>query len=242
MKWLLSVMVLLSGLAQAIETDRDWELVSDRDGIQVFMAHTDDSNIKTFRGEGDIQIDDFRSIGNQLDDYEYIASWLHMISGLDDLGRISDLERHIWVTTRLPWPVSDRDCAIEVQVEQDPETYTVTVPFVARPDLLEEKDSYVRMPQLEGFLRFAPKEPGTVHMTFQVILDPGGYIPAWLANLILRDIPYFSLKRYRRVANAERFQGVDSGYFKVPPGWPGAVESAAATALTESQGPSAPTE
>lgn len=228
MKWMVAVLMLVSGIAVAMETDRNWELVSDRDGIQVYMAHTDDSNIKTFRGEGEIQMEDFRSIGNMLDDYDFIASWLHMISGLDDLGRVSDIQRHIWVTTRLPWPVSDRDCGIEVFVEQSEEDYTVTIPFVARQDMLEEKDGYVRMPQLEGFLRFTPLEPGRVHMTFQVILDPGGYIPAWLANLILRDIPYFSLKRFRRVASEERFLGRDSGYFRVPPGWPGADQPQAA--------------
>lgn len=230
MKWLGICLLALAALGHAQDRDMQaWELVSDRDGIRVFMAHTDDSKIKTFRGEGIVPIQDFRAIGNMLDDYEFIASWLHMISGLDDLGRISDLQRHIWVTTRLPWPVSDRDCAIDVAVEQDPETYTVMVPFTARADLIEEKDDYVRMPQLNGFLRFEPREPGEVFMTFQVILDPGGYIPAWLANLILRDIPYFSLKRFRRVADEERFKGRDSGYFKVPPGWPGAATSGPAS-------------
>ena len=221
MRAILALLVMVAGLAWGDETERNWQMVSDRDGIKVYMAHTDDSNIKTFRGEGEVLMEDFRAIGNMLDDYDFIASWLHMISGLDDLGRVSDLQRHIWVTTRLPWPVSDRDCAIEVFLEQDPEDYTVTIPFVARQDLLQEKDGYVRMPQLEGFLKFQPVEPGKVYMTFQVILDPGGYIPAWLANLILRDIPYFSLKRFRRVASEDRFQGTDSGYFKVPPGWPG---------------------
>ena len=227
MRVLLAALVVVAGLARADEAPQDWKMVSDRDGIKVYMAHTDDSNIKTFRGEGEVAMEDFRAIGNMLDDYDFIASWLHMISGLDDLGRVSDLQRHIWVTTRLPWPVSDRDAAIEVILEQDAEDYTVTIPFVARQDLLQEKEGYVRMPQLEGFLEFKPLEPGLVHLTFQVILDPGGYIPAWLANLILRDIPYFSLKRFRRVASEERFQGSDSGYFKVPPGWPGAEESSA---------------
>ena len=234
MRAILALLIMVSGIAGASESTRDWHMVSDRDGITVYMAHTDDSNIKTFRGEGEVLMEDFRAIGNMLDDYDFIASWLHMISGLDDLGRVSDLQRHIWVTTRLPWPVSDRDCAIEVFLEQDPDTYTVTIPFVARQDLLEEKDGYVRMPQLEGFLEFEPMEPGKVYMTFQVILDPGGYIPAWLANLILRDIPYFSLKRFRRVASEERFQGSDSGYFKVPPGWPGSDATESASAVSPS--------
>ena len=220
--------LLLLGLAGGLwaEPGQDWQMVTDRDGIKVYMAHSDDSKIKTFRGEGEIQADDFRSIANQLDDYPFIASWMHMISELDDLGMETPYDRRIHVTTRLPWPVSDRDAGIDVKVFQDPDSYTVLVPFVARNDIVAESDSYVRMPELEGYLRFEPLEPGLIYMTFEVVLDPGGYIPAWLANLILRDIPYFSLKRLRRVSNAEEFQENNPGYFRIPPGWPGASTSA----------------
>ncbi|MGB1222193.1 MAG: hypothetical protein ACPG43_11660, partial [Alcanivoracaceae bacterium] len=186
-------MVLLLASSVWAEPEQDWQLVTDRDGIMVYMAHSDDSKIKTFRGEGEIQADDFRAIANQLDNYPFIASWMHMISELQDLGRETPYDREIHVTTRLPWPVSDRDAGIEVRVYQDPETLTVLVPFVARDDIVAPSDSYVRMPELEGYLRFEPLEPGLIYMTFEVVLDPGGYIPAWLANLILRDIPYFSL-------------------------------------------------
>lgn len=227
MRFLVWVLLCLAGTLSAAPQE-EWKLVTDRDGIMVYMAHSDDSKIKTFRGEGEIQVDDFRAIANQLDNYPFIASWMHMISELEDMGMKTPYDREIHVTTRLPWPVSDRDAGISVEVYQDPETLVVLVPFVAREDIVAVSDSYVRMPELEGYLRFEPLEPGLVYMTFEVVLDPGGYIPAWLANLILRDIPYFSLKRLRRVSNAEAFQNKNPGYFRIPPGWPGAGTSAEA--------------
>jgi hypothetical protein len=217
----MAVICLAVGLAQAQQPlDPDaWKLVTDRDGIQVYMAHDDDARIKTFRGVSEFDLHEFNSIGAMMDDYDFVATWLHMVSEIEDLGRESPYDREVYVTTRLPWPVSDRDTPLWVGLEQDPETYAVRVPFHHLPERLPEEDSFVRIPQMEGFFLFEPLDPGRVRMTFQVVLDPGGYVPAWLANLILRDIPYFSMKRLARVANLEKYQGVDHGYYKIPPAW-----------------------
>lgn len=217
------IALLLLGplLAPLQAEEREWKLVTDRDGIQVYRSHNDDSKIKTFRGEGIMPISDFRALGVQLNDYDHVASWMHMISSINEIARVSDIDRQIWVTTRLPWPVSNRDAAMQLDVSQDPHDYTVTVAFHAENQLLPPQDGYVRMPELSGMLRFKPIKPGEVHMIFEVVLDPGGYIPSWIANLILRDIPYFSLRRFSRVADHERFRGKDMGYYRIPPGWPG---------------------
>ncbi|MEE4250213.1 MAG: START domain-containing protein [Alcanivoracaceae bacterium] len=220
--WLLLVTAALSHAAQAEE--RDWRLVTDRDGVLVYMSHNDDSSIKTFRGEAVVPMSDLRAIGNQVEDYEFVASWMHMISSISELSRESGVERKIWVTTRLPWPVSNRDAALDLHITQEPDTGAVVIAYEANDNLLEPQAGYVRMPALKGMLRFTPVKPGEVHLTFEVVLDPGGYIPAWIANLILRDIPYFSLRRYQRVSDQQRFQGNDRGYYRIPAGWPGATE------------------
>jgi hypothetical protein len=190
----------------------------------VYMAHNDDSSIKTFRGEAVVAISDFRAIGNQVDDYDFVASWMHMISSISDLGRDSGVQRRIWVTTRLPWPVSNRDAPLNLQISQEPDSFAVVVAYEADQSLMAPQSGYVRMPELKGMLRFVPVTPGEVHVTFEVVLDPGGYIPAWIANLILRDIPYFSLRRFQRVADQERFRHKDTGYYRIPPGWPGSEQ------------------
>jgi len=225
-KWVsvLASLLLLSFSGFLNAEERDWRLVTDRDGIAVYMAHNDDSAIKTFRGEALVNLSDFRAFGNQVDDYAFVASWMHMISSIEELDRDSPVQRTIWVTTRLPWPVSNRDAALDLTLSQDPDSNAVIIAYEARDGLLEPRSGYVRMPQLKGMLKFEPREVGTVQMTFEVVLDPGGYIPGWIANLILRDIPFFSLRRYQRVADQERFKGSDTGYYSIPPGWPGGAE------------------
>lgn len=209
-------------LSFANAQDRDWKLITNKDDIKVYRAHTDDSPIKTFRGEAEIALQDFRSIGAIMDDYDFLASWLHMVSGIEHIAYASPSNRTVWLKTELPWPVSDRDTGLKIGLEQDPETFVLTVPFAHAAEAIPKQKGYARIPRMEGYLRFTPMEPGHMHFTIEVILDPGGYVPAWLANMILRDIPYFSLKRFRQFANTKRYQGVDLGYYNIPPGWPGA--------------------
>ena len=224
--------------SSAVSKERSWKLITDRDGIQVYRAHTDDSPIKTFRGEADISLEDFRSLGTIMDDYDFVAEWMHMISEIKGVSRPSPFDRTVWLSTRLPWSVKDRDSILHVSLEQDPNTFALRMPFENVSAKGTEKEGYVRIPRMEGYLEFVPIEPGRIHLTIEVILDPGGYLPAWLANLILRDIPYFSLKRFRAVANTERYQGIDLGYYQIPPNWPGAQPVAISTSA--SNAPSAP--
>jgi len=44
-----------------------------------------------------------------------------------------------------------------------------------------------------------------VEVTYELIMDPGGYIPAWIANIVLKDIPYFTLEKLRRVVDRPEY-------------------------------------
>ena len=229
------------GPARGSEADwevEDWDLVTDRDDIKVFMAHDNDARIKTFRGVTTLPMEDYTSIGAAFEDYDFVASWLHMVSEIEKLDRKSPFDREVYVTTRLPWPVSDRDTPLWVGLEQR-DNYSVYIPFHHMSDRMPEKDGFVRIPQMQGFFLFKPIEPGKVKMTFQVVLDPGGYVPAWLANMILRDIPYFSMKRLRRVVNLDKYQNTGHGYYEVPPEWRGDTAKGEASADTGEGEPAA---
>jgi len=234
-------LILLGGSAMAMADSSKWVLVTDRDDIQVYRQDDDSSRLKTFRGVGVVSVADFNAIGALMDDYEAVASFMHMVSEIRDLHRASPYLRDVYVTTRLPWPVKDRDAPLRVTFYQEPDSYDLVMPFSLNPPVFPEQPDYVRMPQMEGYYRFEPLAPGEVKVTIEVILDPGGAVPAWLANIILRDIPYFSLRRLRRVVNQPRFQGISHGYYQTPESWQKPQNQEVANAASkETPAPSAP--
>lgn len=219
--WIAALLVLFVTLPAVglAEDKRAWKLVSDRDGIQIFMAHNDDSRIKTFRGVTEFEQDDYFSSIAILDDYDFYSRWMYLISDLREVRRRSPIDRDVAVKTKLPWPVANRDAGLQLTVNQDPKSGAILIEFKARGGIIPATSNYVRIPEMAGHFNTIPIGGKRVRVEFEVLLDPGGYIPAFLANFILKDIPFVSLQRYRRVINTDRFKGHSADYISLPDGW-----------------------
>lgn len=174
------------------------------------MKHTDESRLKTFRGVMRMALDDEYAMLALYNDYDSYPKWLHLIDGASEIGRDNPLRRQLRFTTRLPWPLSDREALLDADMRMHitPEDEHVVVFLNNNPDLLPANDDYVRFPELEGLFKIQRLAPGEVEITYQVVLDPGGYIPAWLANMLLRDAPYFTLERLRRIIVQSEYRGL----------------------------------
>ncbi|MEE4249789.1 MAG: START domain-containing protein [Alcanivoracaceae bacterium] len=206
-----------AGITDDPELDPSWKLITDRNGIQVYMRHRDESRLKTFRGVSRLQLSDEYALVSLLEDYESYPRWLHFIDGATEFNRDGPLMRQIRFTTQLPWPLNDREAVLEARVEQNitPEQEGVTVYLDNRPNLLPENPSYVRFPELEGIFQVTRLGNGEAEVVYQLVLDPGGYIPAWLANVLLRDAPYFTLERLRRIISRPEYQGQYFNYVEL---------------------------
>lgn len=173
-RWTAALLCLLLSLTASAADTRQWKLVSDRDGIQIYMAHNDDSRIKTFRGVTTIELDDFYSPIAILDDEAYLPRWLYLIRDIHEVKRRSPVDRDYYVLTKLPWPVADHDAGLTFDVRQDPQTHEIQILFKTHDGIVKVNDQYVRIPEMTGHFNALPVGGKKVQMTFQVLLDPGG--------------------------------------------------------------------
>ena len=208
-------LTLVASLAQADATrsleglDDSWRLVSDRNDIRVYMRHTDDSRLKTFRGVVELELEDEYSIVALLNDYDSLPRWLHFVDGVEEFDRNGPLNRMLRFTTHLPWPLRNREAVLEAFVVErmDEEQESVMVYFENRPDSLPDNPDYVRFPEMEALFGGVRTGNNRLEVSYQVVLDPGGYIPAWLINVLMRDAPYYTLDRMRRIIQRDQYQG-----------------------------------
>ena len=173
----------------ASQNNNPWRLVKKKDGISVYMQHNDYSKIKTFRGVTRYTTTSPLGFVGALNDYETMPSWLHFISKAKDLGRKNYLDRNVRFKTRMPWPVKDRDAVVNALVTQDPKTKDISIALTNRPRLIPKKDGYIRFPEFNGrfdfnWMGFTEKGEYIIEVTYEIIVDPGGAVPNWLANLI----------------------------------------------------------
>ena len=69
--------------------------------------------------------------------------------------------------------------------------------MTALPEYSAEVKGVVRIPYLDGFWLLEKIDDNKTKVTYQVHADPGGTIPAWLANATAVNNPYETLRNMR---------------------------------------------
>ena len=191
-----------------------WHLVSDRNGIQVYRQDDDASRIKTFRGVTRFTLEKPAAIEAMINDYATVPRWLRFVSAVQELGRSDYAQRKLWFTTELPWPLSNRDVVADLTIQQGTDTLTISA---SSNPLAAPHADYLRMPEMRGLYRFrfipATRE---VEVTYEMRADAGGNVPAWASNLVVKDAPYFTLLKFRRLVTDARHQQFDDAKFRYP--------------------------
>lgn len=224
MRTVLSALLLLASmaspsfaLAAAAATADAWHLVTERDGIRVYVQQRD--GLKAFRGIADYEVRDWYAIGAAVNDFGNVPRWLYFVSAVQEIGRRNDTDRDLLIQTDLPWPVADREAIVRARAWNVPGTWDTVVRFENAPSLLPPNEDYIRFPQLTARFDFHWLGGRRMQVTYEVVADPGGWIPVWLADIVLRDAPYYTLKRFAKVLERPDYQGRRYDYIVTPPGF-----------------------
>lgn len=204
--WLMACLALLPGSLPAAETD--WKLITDRRDIKVYIGADPDARLKTFRGVTTMALPDEYAMLALYNDIDAFPRWLHMIDEAQLLDERSPLDRDLRFTIKLPWPLSDREVVLNSTLVQVNEIGNESVTAILEGDteLAPPVDGFVRLPEFHGTFKFRRLAPGKVEAIFEVSSDLGGYLPQWIVNFALSDIPYFSLEKMRRIVTQQKYQ------------------------------------
>lgn len=208
---LVVILLLLSATAFSNEEQLNWKKVKDRNGIQVYRAHTEASQFITFKSVSRVEIDNIQSfVGLFLDGSAY-PKWVHMLTSAELLPTQNPHRYELYVETRLPWPVSNRFTKVDVFLLQE-DDYSIR--FELREPLVPAKarKGFILAPVTSGFyeLKTIP-ETNEVELVAEIFTDPGGYIPAFLVNLITDDMSYHTARKLRSILKTDKYQNYSTG-------------------------------
>ncbi len=201
------------------ELEKEWKLVKSKNDIQVYMKHTDNSKLKTFKGVTEFKVDEPLKFATVVNDYDFLATLLHLVSSLEEMTRASDLDRDLRIETRLPWPVKNRDMAVKVTIAQEEPSHNLYIDVSDIKDKYPKNDGFIRMPYMDALLSVELLEEQTIRVTYRAILDPGGYVPAFMVNIMMKDAPYYTLKKVKRVLQSDAYAGGRESYIQYPENW-----------------------
>ncbi len=182
------------GVISLVRAQPEWELRKQQDGIQVFTSAWPNSGFEAFRGETLVDAP-LSSIIAVLQDVARYDEWMPNARQTRLLDRQGDSRLLFYIRTKTPWPVRDRDGVYDCRFQRL-SGGSVKIEIGCQADAQPEADGVVRIREAEGFWILQPQEK-QVKVVYQVHAEPGGAIPAWLANLGLVGIPFVTLQELK---------------------------------------------
>jgi len=220
------VLLFASGLLHARAKAGDWELVKKDEGndIVVYYRILESGNVE-FRGITHLRTS-LSSFIALLKDFATLPEWAYRTDKAVTLKQNSSTEAYVYTIHPMPWPFMPRDSVLLSHIEQNPQTFVVTVKGRTVPDYIPLNDDHVRISSGESFWQLTPVGEGTLEVVFQGYGEPGGsfsesvFTSAILRSLVkiyLWKLPYKTLKRMRRHIQNEKYQKKRFNFIQEPP-------------------------
>ncbi len=212
---LLYIIFLFFGLTGFSQDKKDWQLKKVEDGISVYTKDLEYSNLKELKAVFSVKTS-LSSIIALLNDSESFPQWAYRCGQCSTFKKISDTEFLRYQTVVAPWPVDDRDFTVRVKVSQNPHTKVVVQQVSAVSNVMPEVNGLVRIIIFRGVWTLTPSKNGMINIEYQLLLNPGGNIPAWLINLSAVDGPIENSKAMKEWLLKDKYKNAVLSYIQEP--------------------------
>lgn len=198
------IIVFLFFQSILIQAQEDWELVKEKKGIQVFTKSIENYDFKIFKAHIilDASIHSFVAVIHDIDNFK---DWGYKIIDASVLKRGGDTLLIHYSTAKAPFPYKNRDGIYLDRFNWTSETKTLLIDIEILDDYLEPKEDMVRL-KGKGFWKVVVQPTGKLDVIFQMQIDPGGNVPAWMGNIFVDDSPYYTLLNLREIIKKDKYQ------------------------------------
>jgi hypothetical protein len=202
---ILVILWLLVSCVNGVAQEKGWKLHSEKDGVQVFTQPVNNSAFKAVKAVGVVETSLSR-IAYVLMDVKTTKEWVYGTKVCTLLKQMTPSDLIYYSEVDLPWPASNRDFIIRITLTQDPKTRVMTIIAENMPTYISEKKDIIRIQRSSGLWHITPIDANHVRVEYTLQVDPGGWIPAWLVNMVASTGPYQSFIGLRKQVGKEKYK------------------------------------
>jgi len=177
----------------------NWKFELDKEGIRIYTRFTGKSDFKEFKGEVLVNAP-ISTIAQLISDVERYPEWCYKTSSVTIIEKDSTKTRYFYVS-KTPAFLKTRVGFFETRRTENSQTGEIIFSVKNFKSSTPLSVDMLLIPIMDGYWKLTPLPNGKVQLTMQMLTEPGGIIPAWLANLVVVDSPYTTLKNL-----SEKFQ------------------------------------
>lgn len=199
---------LVSSKEKALENE--WKFWKEVEGVKVYYRESQDSNIKEVKMKT-LFSSNLSTIVECLKDVDAYPQWVYKATTSRTLFKYNENDVVYYNYFDFPWPLQDRDVAIQSKISQDPNTKIVTSHSFAKWEALAELNNVVRIKDFRSTWTLAPLANGKVDGEYVFRSNPGGAIPTWLINMSLDEGPLRTLKNFKQLLQKDKYKNAKNG-------------------------------
>lgn len=184
--------------------DDSWKFAKSADGVTAYTRSVSTSSFKEYKVETEVDAT-LTQVVAMLMSVADMPQWVDRCAEASILKEISPTESITRSVTASPFPLKNREAIAHGKLTQDPNTKIVTMTSSGRPDYIPPDSKYERVAKVRGTWILEPKPGGKVHIKMIGHTDPGGVIPAAIANQFVVMIPFNTIKNLRNQIKKEKY-------------------------------------
>ena len=158
-----------------------WELEKEKNGIRVYLSDVPGSVYKAVKVECTLT-GTYAKLVAILTNVSQFNKWIYNTKASRIMKENTPLDFIYYTETHMPWPLSNRDAIIHIRIKTDSLPRALIITGTGEPDLFPEIFSIVRVPYYKASWKVTMPTTKTIQISYILELDPGGNIPAWIAN------------------------------------------------------------
>ena len=187
------IFVLLVPLC--VQSQDACKLKIDKDSIKVYTCHTDTSRFKSLVTELTVNstLDQLARFVLDIPNY---TRWQYNTIESKSIRKISDSEQIYRTVIEAPWPVTNRDMVVHLRLIYSEDKKNLVITADSQVGIVPYKEGLVRVPSSHAQWTVS-REGKKLRIRYMMQIDPGGAVPAWLANWVCAHAPYLSFRQLK---------------------------------------------
>jgi len=201
-QWILySSLFFWVGMLKAQEPgSKDWHLVKQKNGIEVFTAPGGHDGLKLIKVIAEMN-GSLQKVKEVFTNIPIQAEWVYATRKSYLVKKMDENRMLYYNETGLPWPASNRDVVIHMVMKEDPPLKSLQIRQEAEPGTLPVRKGLVRVQHLSGHWTFTETGNNKLKAIYFLDVDPGGSLPAWVVNLFIAKGPYETFVKLQQLLN-----------------------------------------
>lgn len=205
---LILVCLCFSGVWAA---DAPWKKIGEKNGILGYTKPTPKSSIDEMKAVGVVDAP-VAVIEALLRDVPAGTEWMYRCKEAafvtaPELKSAGDI-LYVYNVTAMQFPVKNRDTVGKAVYSIDKATGTLYMHLDGIKSDYKLDKSKVRMPYVNVDYVLVPKGPDKTEITYTALADPGGNLPAFLVNLLTKNLSIETIASIREMVKKDKYKNV----------------------------------